>query len=168
MRDLKANCAHWHGIFKGVCHLLQAPEHVFCKGVSPAHGKQAPKGDPDVLVWVRVSSGQARRGRQQTLSQVGAAPQSTHGSQDPTLWDQTRVLRVCTASTCSEAQSEVRQSQASQGEHTCGQLKFTLPEGLAPPLPQAPSAPLEPESGPRPPEGHLENPAPSRCPEPDS
>lgn len=52
---------------------------------------------------------------------VGAAPQSICGLQPchPSLGP-ARVLRECTASTCSKAQREAGQSQASQGEHTCG------------------------------------------------
>lgn len=63
---------------------------------------------------------------------VGTAPQSVCWSQPchPSLGP-ARVLRVCT---CSKAHSEAGQSQASQGEHTCGQPRFTLPGELAPPL----------------------------------
>lgn len=64
MRNLKACHAHWHGMFKGICHFVQGPECMFCKGVPPAYWEQARKGDSDVLAWGRECSGQALRGRQ--------------------------------------------------------------------------------------------------------
>lgn len=43
MGNLKAYCAHWHGMFKGIGHLLQAPECVFCRGALQPTGSRLRK-----------------------------------------------------------------------------------------------------------------------------